>query len=172
MFAGPVGTVVGGGVGGDVGSGIGEVIVDGIEDLFRMRRWLEGLFGRGRLHTANASTPGAPVWAEPEIPDEERAVLLVGILDDPMAREDEKYDAAWDLEFLSGPFVESSLARIIRAEDFTSVLAQHCAESLGGIWARAGRVDPDFMAEVRGPAKDEVFGILGVRAPHLLPPGP
>ncbi|WP_191875386.1 hypothetical protein [Streptomyces filipinensis] len=136
-----------------------------------MRRWLEGLFGRGRPCTLTASTPGAPVWAEPEIPDEERAVLLVGILDDPMAREDEKYDAAGCLEFLSGPLVESGLARIIRAEGFTSVLAQHCAESLGGIWARTGRVDPAFMAELRGPAKDEVFGILGIRAPHLLPPG-
>ncbi|MBP2055662.1 hypothetical protein J2Z21_008678 [Streptomyces griseochromogenes] len=141
-----------------------------MRDLFWMRRWLEGLFGKGRPHTANVSAPGAPVWAEPEIPDEERAVLLVGILDDPMAREDEKYDAASALEFLSGPFVESSLARTIRAEDFTSVLAQHCAESLGGIWARTGRVNADFMAELRGPAKDEAFGILGIRAPHLLPP--
>ncbi|WP_330301890.1 MULTISPECIES: hypothetical protein [unclassified Streptomyces] len=98
-------------------------------------------------------------------------MLLVGILDDPTAREDEKYDAASYLEEFSGPFVESSLARIIRAEDFTSVLAQHCAETLGGIWARTGRVEPAFMAELRGPAKDEVLGILGVRAPHLLPPG-
>ncbi|MFE2138806.1 hypothetical protein ACFW9X_37460 [Streptomyces sp. NPDC059466] len=128
------------------------------------------MFKKKQPDTVNASTPGAPVWAEPEISDDERAVLLVGIIDNPDAREDEKYDAASDLEFLSNPFVESSLARIIRAEDFRSVLAQLCAESLGGIWARAGRVDPAFMAELRGPAKDEVFGILGARAPHLLPP--
>ncbi|MET8809167.1 hypothetical protein [Streptomyces sp. NPDC004546] len=76
-----------------------------------------------------------------------------------------------DLESFSGPRVESCLIRIIRAEDFTSVLAQQCAESLGGIWAGTGRVDPAFMAELRGPAQDEVFGTLGVRAPYLLPPG-
>ncbi|MEV6839075.1 hypothetical protein AB0N17_31980 [Streptomyces sp. NPDC051133] len=104
-----------------------------------------------------------------EIPPEERAVLLVGILDDPAAREDEKDDAAMYLEDFSGPLVESGLIRTIRAEGFTSVLAQQCAESLGGIWARTGHADPAFMAELRGPAKDEVFGILGIRAPHLLP---
>ncbi|MFJ1811398.1 MULTISPECIES: hypothetical protein [unclassified Streptomyces] len=51
------------------------------------------------------------------------------------------------------------------------MLAQECAESLGGIWARTGRVDLAFTAELRGAAKNEVLGILGARAPHLLPPG-
>ncbi|MGW5433481.1 hypothetical protein ACWET9_40925 [Streptomyces sp. NPDC004059] len=133
-----------------------------------MRAWLEVLFGRGRPRTADETS----LESRAEISPEERAALLVGILDDPTAREDEKYDAAMDLEDFSGPLVETCLIRIIRAEDFTSVLAQHCAESLGGIWARTGSVDPAFMAELRGPAKDEVFGILGVRALHLLPPGP
>ncbi|MCX4767905.1 hypothetical protein OG562_44615 [Streptomyces sp. NBC_01275] len=131
-----------------------------------MRTWLEGLFRKGRIPTADET----PLESRAEISPEERAVLLVGILDDPAAREDEKSDAAMDLEFFSGPLVESCLIRIIRAEGFTSVLAQECAESLGGIWARTGRVDLAFMAELRGAAKDEVFGILGARAPHLLPP--
>ncbi|MFJ8028582.1 hypothetical protein [Streptomyces sp. NPDC096311] len=131
-----------------------------------MRTWLEGLFGRGLPRTAYETS----LESRAEISPEERMVLLVGILDDPAAREDEKSDAAMYLEDFSGPLVESCLIRIIRAEDFTSVLAQQCAESLGGIWARAGRVDPAFMAELRGPAKNEVFGILGARAPHLLPP--
>ncbi|MER6956186.1 hypothetical protein [Streptomyces sp. NPDC000618] len=132
-----------------------------------MRTWLEGLFGKGRPRT----TDDTPQESRAEISPEERAVLLVGILDDPAAREDEKSDAAMDLEFFSGRLVESCLIRVIRAEGFTSVLAQECAESLGGIWARTGRVDVGFMAELRGAAKDEVFGILGARAPHLLPPG-
>lgn len=141
--------------------------MDGIEDLLQMRTWLEGLFTKGRRRTSDETV----LESRAEISPEERAVLLVGILDDPTAREDEKSDAAMDLEFFSGPLVESGLIRIIRAEDFTSVLAQECAESLGGIWARTGRVDLAFMTELRGPAKNEVFGILGVRAPHLLPPG-
>jgi hypothetical protein len=120
--------------------------------------------------SAAVSSPG-PVWSDPEIPDEERAVLLVRLMEDPTAREDEQDDAASDLEFLSGPFVEAALIRAIRAGDFRSDLAQHCAESLAGIWAREGHVDPAFLAELRSLAKEEVFGILGVRAPHLLPPG-
>jgi hypothetical protein len=142
-----------------------------------MRTWLEGLFRKARPRTADETLESRTVTARQdaatsraEISPEERAALLVGILDDPTAREDEKYDAAMDLEDFSGPLVETCLIRIIRAEDFTSVLAQHCAESLGGIWARTGSVDPAFMAQLRGPAKDEVFGILGIRAPHLLPP--
>lgn len=153
-----------------VGSGIGEGMVDGTEALL-MRTWLERLLGKGRPRTTDETPSQRRADTPPEISPEDRLVLLVGILDDPTAREDEKYDAASYLEEFSGPFVESSLARIIRAEDFTSVLAQHCAETLGGIWARTGRVEPAFMAELRGPAKDEVLGILGVRAPHLLPPG-
>jgi hypothetical protein len=165
--------------GGVVASGIGEGVVDDIEDLVQMRTWLKALFGRGRPRTVDetslesraVTSPEDAAVSRAEISPEERAVLLVGILDDPAAREDEKDDAAMDLEDFSGPLVESCLIRIIRAEDFTSVLAQQCAESLGGIWARVGRVDPAFMAELRGPAKDEVFGILGIRAPYLLPPG-
>ncbi|MEU9992774.1 hypothetical protein AB0E10_39495 [Streptomyces sp. NPDC048045] len=141
--------------------------MDGIEDLLQMRTWLEGLFTKGRRRTSDETV----LESRAEISPEERAVLLVGILDDPTAREDEKSDAAMDLEFFSGPLVESGLIRIIRAEDFTSVLAQQCAESLGGIWARTGRVDLAFMTELRGQAKNEVFSILGDRAPHLLPPG-
>ncbi|MFE9601617.1 hypothetical protein [Streptomyces hokutonensis] len=119
---------------------------------------------------AAVSSPG-PVWSDPEIPDEERAVLLVRLIEDPTAREDEQDDAASDLEFLSGPFVEAALIRAIRAGDFRSDLAQLCAESLAGIWAREGHVDPAFLAELRSLAKDEVFGILGIHAPRLLPPG-
>jgi len=140
-----------------------------------MRTWLDGLFRKERPRSVNedaavVSSPG-PVWSDPEIPDEERAVLLVRLIEDPTAREDEQDDAASDLEFLSGPFVEAALIRAIRAGDFRSDLAQLCAESLAGIWAREGHVDPVFLAELRSLAKDEVFGILGIRAPRLLPPG-
>ncbi|MFJ5972932.1 hypothetical protein [Streptomyces sp. NPDC093060] len=156
--------------GGVVGCGIGTGMVRGVQEAFQMKFWLEGLFRKERSLTTDETSPEHAAESQEEISPEERAALLVAILDDPTAREDEKSDAAMDLEFHSDPFVETCLIRIIRAEDFTSVLAQQCAESLGGIWARTGRVDPAFMTELRGAAKDEVFGILGIRAPHLLLP--
>lgn len=105
-----------------------------------MRSWLARLFGKERLRSAGEDSsaipsPG-PVWIDPGIPDEERAVALVRLLEDPTAREDERDDAASDLEYLSGPFVEAAVMRVIRAGDFSSDLAQRCAESLAGIWAR------------------------------------
>ncbi|MER6439680.1 hypothetical protein ABT275_25405 [Streptomyces sp. NPDC001185] len=130
-----------------------------------MRAWLKELFRKGLHRTAEAPPPDSRAELSPE----ERAVLLVGILDDPAAREDEKYDAAMYLEDFPGPFVELSLIRTIRSEDFSSVLAQHCAESLAGIWAEQGRIDQDFFSELRRTALDEVLGVLGDRAPHLIP---
>lgn len=99
----------------------------------------------------------------------ERAAQLVSILVDASAREDERDDAAMDLEFFPGTQVESALIDTIRTESFSSVLAQTCAESLAGIWAREGRINQGFFAELEGPAKDEVIGILSARAPDLLP---
>ncbi|MFG3206675.1 hypothetical protein [Streptomyces sp. NPDC048192] len=169
------GAVVGGLVRGVAGSGIGEGIAERIEVLVEMKSWLARLFGKERPRSAGensaAVSPAVPVWIDPGIPDEERAVLLVRLIEDPSAREDEQDDAASDLEYLSGPFVEAALIRTIRAGDFSSDLAQRCAESLAGIWAREGRVEPAFLEELRSLAKEKVFGILGARAPHLLPPG-
>ncbi|NUS27744.1 MAG: hypothetical protein HOV92_26465 [Streptomyces sp.] len=139
-----------------------------------MRNWLARRFGKKRHpgaeeDSAAVPSPG-PVWSDPEIPDEERAVLLVCLLEDTTAREDEQEAAASDLELLSGPFVEAALIRAIRDGDFNSDLAQASAESLAGIWAREGHVDGAFLASLRGLSKELIFGILANRAPHLLPP--
>ena len=104
-------------------------------------------------------------------PDDPVAVQLIAILNDPDAPEGDKDDAAMDLEFHSGAWFEQAIFAILRREGFTSVLAQMCAESLAGIWAREGRIDEAFSQELHGPALDEVLGILGARAPHLIPFG-
>ncbi len=104
-------------------------------------------------------------------PPNHRAGQLLAILADPAAPEGDRDEAAMDLEFFPGPLVEPSLVRIIREEGYSSVLAQVCAESLAGIWARENHIDPEFFGELTGPARDEVIGILSARAPHLIPSG-
>ncbi|GEK03149.1 hypothetical protein ACWDU8_11365 [Streptomyces sp. NPDC003388] len=104
-------------------------------------------------------------------PDDPVAVQLIAALNDPAVPEGDQLDAAMDLYEHSGPWLEQAVFEILRREDFRSVLAQLCAESLAEIWAREGRIDEAFFPELRGPALDEVLGILGARAPHLIPPG-
>src|SRR4051794_37774687 len=104
-------------------------------------------------------------------PDDPVGVQLIAILNDPEAPEADQLDAAMELEFHSGPRFEQSIFEILRREDFSSVLAQMCAESLAGIWAREDRIDEEFFPELRRTALDEVLGILGARAPHLIPEG-
>lgn len=104
-------------------------------------------------------------------PDDVVAVQLLAILNDADAPEGDQLDAAMDLEDHSGAWFEQEIFKILRREQFESVLVQHCAESLAGIWAREGRIDRDFFPELRRTALDEVLGILGARAPHLIPAG-
>ncbi|MEU2623870.1 hypothetical protein ABZ642_38160 [Streptomyces sp. NPDC007157] len=99
------------------------------------------------------------------------AVQLLAIINDPTAPEGDQLDAAMDLEDHSGAWFEQEIFEILRREDFSSVLAQMCAASLAGIWAREDRIDEKFFPELRRTALDEVLGILGARAPHLIPEG-
>jgi hypothetical protein len=102
-------------------------------------------------------------------PDDVVAVQLLAILNDADAPEGDQLDAAMDLEDHSGAWFEQEIFKILRREQFESVLAQVCAAALAGIWAREGRIDRDFFPELRRTALDEVLGILGARAPHLIP---
>ncbi|MFF3565250.1 hypothetical protein ACFYXS_34925 [Streptomyces sp. NPDC002574] len=106
-------------------------------------------------------------------PDDTVAVRLIAVLnavlDDPDVPEGDRLDAAMDLEFPSGARFEEEIVKLLRRERFASVLAQLCAESLAGIWARQDRIDHACFRELHGPAPDEVLGILGARAPHLIP---
>ncbi|MEU1709052.1 hypothetical protein ABZ478_27455 [Streptomyces sp. NPDC005706] len=83
-------------------------------------------------------------------PDDPVAVQLIAALNDPGVPEGDQPDAAMDLYEHSGPWLEQAVFEILRREDFRSVLAQLCAESLAEIWAREGRVDEAFFPELRG----------------------
>ncbi|MFE4823814.1 hypothetical protein ACFRFU_47125 [Streptomyces sp. NPDC056704] len=104
-------------------------------------------------------------------PDDVVAVQLLAILNDADAPEGDQLDAAMDLEDHSGAWFEQEIFKILRREQFASVLAQHCAESLAGIWARQDRIDQGFFPELHGQALREVLSVLRDRAPHLIPAG-
>jgi hypothetical protein len=104
-------------------------------------------------------------------PDDVVAVQLLAILNDADAPEGDQLDAAMDLEDHSGAWFEQEIFKILRREQFASVLAQLCAAALAGIWARQGRIDQGFFPELHGQALREVLGILADRAPHLIPAG-
>ncbi|SOF02217.1 hypothetical protein SAMN05446589_9325 [Streptomyces sp. OV198] len=104
-------------------------------------------------------------------PDDVVAVQLLAILNDADAPEGDQLDAAMDLEDHSGVWFEQEIFKILRREQFASVLAQVCAAALAGIWARQGRIDQGFFPELHGQALREVLDVLGDRAPHLIPAG-
>ncbi|MFE4998294.1 hypothetical protein ACFRH4_44705 [Streptomyces mirabilis] len=104
-------------------------------------------------------------------PDDVVAVQLLAILNDADAPEGDQLDAAMDLEDHSGAWFEQEIFKILRREQFKSVLAQHCAAALAGIWARQNRIDQGFFPELHGQALREVLSVLGDRAPHLIPAG-
>lgn len=117
---------------------------------------------------ARPVTGGSGHWAR----------LLLAILADPAASEGEKFDAAMGLEFFPGLLVEPSLVRIIPEEGCRSVLAQECAESLAGIWAREDRMTPNSSGSLTGLFRDaqrERCGVIGgerVRDSKAPPGGP
>ncbi|WP_405827822.1 hypothetical protein [Streptomyces sp. NBC_01176] len=100
-------------------------------------------------------------------PDDVVAVQLLAVLNDADAPEGDQLDAAMDLEDHSGAWFEQEIFKVLRREQFESVLAQLCAAALAGIWAREGRIDRDFFPELHGQALREVLAVLGDRAPHL-----
>jgi YD repeat-containing protein len=124
-------------------------------------RFVQGVTGGYTVATSGYTTLGTPTGSTITLPDSEA----------PLPTSYSQLDAAMDLEDHSGAWFEQEIFEILRREDFSSVLAQMCAAALAGIWAREDRIDEAFFPELRRTALDEVLGILGARAPHLIPEG-
>jgi hypothetical protein len=100
----------------------------------------------------------------------EQPAGLISVLLDRDAREDERDDAAGDLEGYDGDEVIAALAHVASSPDeHDDTLLDTCGESLGGIWARTGMVQPEVYRALRKPARRMVFVIIEHRAPQLLP---
>ena len=92
---------------------------------------------------------------------------LLTVLRDPAATEDERDDAAMDLDAFDEAEVEEAL--ILAASDTleSRMVAASAGESVARIWARKGRIPTGVMARLRSDARIEAQSILGALAPAL-----
>jgi len=88
---------------------------------------------------------------------------------DVAAREDERDDAAMDLEAFDGKEVESALVLVASDPSESAIVASSAGESLGVIWARKRHLPVGVMAQLRLDARLEAEAVLSAQAPNLLP---
>jgi hypothetical protein len=96
---------------------------------------------------------------------------LISVLLDESARQDERWDAASDLEAYPTPAAIAALVSIAISEEVAAAdetLQDTAAESLAGIWAKVGRMDHEVYEALPRPGRSTAEAVLRSRAPHLL----
>ncbi|MFF5076171.1 hypothetical protein ACFY36_03910 [Actinoplanes sp. NPDC000266] len=93
---------------------------------------------------------------------------LISVLLDGDAREDERDDAAQDLSAFDEPEVHAALARVATDAAESELVAASAGESLAELWIARGAVDRAVFERLVPPARAEVAGLVGHRAPGLL----
>jgi hypothetical protein len=99
---------------------------------------------------------------------DDRARLLVEILLNHDARADERDDAASYLGRIAEESVVRALAVVASSAEEDEVLVATAGESIAEIWIKLGRIEPEILRSLAGPARAEVQSLLAARAPHLL----
>lgn len=90
----------------------------------------------------------------------EQASALIKVLLDRQARLDERDDAASDLESFDEPEVADALATVACSTEEDEVLVATAAESLAGIWGRAGTFPRAVFDALTPTARDEAAAKL------------
>jgi hypothetical protein len=96
---------------------------------------------------------------------------LISVLLDQRARQDERWDAAGDLELYPTPEAVAALTSIATSTEIAAadgVLQDMAAESLAGIWAKLGKMDHVIYNALPRPGRTTAEAVLRKRAPHLL----
>jgi hypothetical protein len=96
---------------------------------------------------------------------------LISVLLDEHARQDERWDAAGDLELYPTPEAVAALTSIATSTEIAAtdgVLQDMAAESLAGIWAKLGKMDHVIYNALPRPGRTTAEAVLRKRAPHLL----
>ncbi|WP_043930596.1 hypothetical protein [Bacillus sp. EB01] len=86
--------------------------------------------------------------------------LLIKLLLDPTAREDERDDAAIGLAQYDDQEVEAALIQAIHDPNTTEIIKASCGTSLAEIWLRTNRIDHQILANLPEPAKTEATGLI------------
>ncbi|ALC89082.1 hypothetical protein AM500_04195 [Bacillus sp. FJAT-18017] len=86
--------------------------------------------------------------------------LLIKLLLDQTAREDERDDAAIDLAQYDNDEVEAALIQAIHDSNTTEIIRASCGASLAEIWLRTNRIDHQTLDNLPEPAKSEATGFI------------
>ncbi|SNY64808.1 hypothetical protein [Paractinoplanes atraurantiacus] len=97
------------------------------------------------------------------------ASALIAVLLDGNAREDERDDAAMGLSAFDEPAVHAALAQVATDAAESELVAAGAGESLAELWIVRGVVDRTVFERLVPAARAEVVGLVGHRAPMLLP---
>jgi hypothetical protein len=98
----------------------------------------------------------------------DQAQLLIDILLDKTAREDERDDAAIDLRKYKDCRVLNALTKIASDSDEDDVIVENCAESIGIICVAMNQFDENSYQKITPFAKKILFNIILAYNAELL----
>lgn len=100
----------------------------------------------------------------------DQAQLLIDILLDKTAREDERGDAAIDLRTHKDVRVLKALTEIVSDPKEDAVIVDNCAESIGEICVAMGIFDENLFKKMTDFAQKKVIGFIIAHKPELINP--
>ncbi len=93
--------------------------------------------------------------------------LLIDILFDPTAREDEKHDAVMDLGEYNDERALQALLKVASNFTETEIILQSAGESIGRIWTESNQFDKNAFAKLHPFAQHEAEMYIKAIKPEL-----
>jgi len=98
----------------------------------------------------------------------DRVALLIDVLFDPTAREDEKDDAAMDLGDYNDNRALHALLKIASNFNETDIVLQSAGESIGRIWVKQNQFDIEEYKKLHPDAQSEIYAVIQVNKPEWV----
>lgn len=99
---------------------------------------------------------------------EDQVQLLIDVLVDKTAREDERGDAAIDLRAHKDIRALDALTKIASDPDEDDVIVDNCAESIGEICVAMNLFDENSFRKMIPFAQKIIFGFIMAHSPNLI----